>query len=360
MDIESCLKTIDSFRVSAEERLDAARRLRKVFRPDMSAVCEIDLHCHSFYSDGYCSPTMRVFEAFRRKMKAIAIADHDVFDGQLEAIEAGRFFEIDVIPATEFYTDRSGIEIIAHFPDVKAFLKTLESGVFDEVVEPVREAKKKQLSAMLKRIPDCFCKMGFKAEIHQEDIDKFLRNGISTKGDISVVMWQKYGPELKRSGIAEDVKDFQAKYTTQDEHLNLPLEIDMDLSPEAFVRRIRSWGGLPGLPHPSELRKKEGLGNAELRAIIEQLALEGLQSMEVDGWRNGICPETGMHQTELFNSMRIEHNAAHPDKRPLLFTNGSDDHNQPGEGLELGSGRNENLNPAFGKYENIALLRARA
>lgn len=360
MELSTDLKTIDDFRVRPEERLEAARRIAVAgFKPDMDAVCEIDLHCHSFCSDGYFSPANKVFEAYRRKMKAIAISDHDLFDGQQEAITAGEIFGIDVIPAIEFYTDRPGIEIIGHFPDKKIFLELLRSKVPEKLIEPIREAKGRQLNEMVKRIPGCFKKFKFDAEITGDDIDRFVRNGISTKGDISVVMWQKYGPELGKRGIACDVKDFQAKYTTQKDQLDVTLEIDMALSPEAFVKRILEWGGLPGLPHPTELRKKEGLGNCELRKVIANLAEAGLQTIEVDGWRNGKCPETGMGQTDLFNQMREEYNSAHPERPPLLFTNGSDDHNQPGEGLELGCGRNRNLRPEFGKYENIERLRER-
>ena len=351
---------IDDFKLSASQRLDAARSLAQACEPDMDAVCEVDLHCHSFMSDGYCSPAMRVFEAWRRRMKSIAVSDHDLFDGQAEALEAASLFGINLVPSAEFYSSRPGIEIIAHFPDKTQFLKTLSSGIFDAVIEPVRKAKSKQLSGMMARVPDCFARLGFKAEITSEDIDTFVRNGVSTKGDISVVMWQKYGPELRATGIASDVKDFQARYTTRDEMLNLPLELDMDLSPAAFVRRIRSWGGLPGFAHPTELRKKEGLGNDALRSEIAALAVAGLQTIEVDGWRNGVCPETGLHQTAVFESMRREWNAAHPELPPLLFTNGSDDHNQPGEGLELGCGRNRNLLPEFGLYSNVEALRCRA
>lgn len=365
------LKIIDDFKVSPEERLEAAHYLATHFKPDQDAVCEIDLHCHSFYSDGYYSPANKVFEAYRRKMKAIAIADHDVFDGQREAIAAGRIFGVEVIPAIEFYTDRPGVEIIAHFPDVKAFFKLLDSCRPGKVIEPIRKAKKKQLSAMLARIPECFQKMGFKAEITAQDIDTYLRNGISTKGDISVAMWQKYGLELANSGISSDVKDFQAKYTTRDDMLNMPLEIDLNLSAKAFIKRVLDWGGLPGLSHPTELRKKEGLGNCELRKLIAELAGYGLQTIEVDGWRNGICPETGMNQTDLFEQMRCEYNGTMETGNlklgeekstislPLLFTNGSDDHNQPGEGLELGCGRNRNLRPEFGRIGNIQKLRER-
>jgi predicted metal-dependent phosphoesterase TrpH len=360
--MKSCsdFKLIDDFQVSPGERLEAAKRIAASgFKPDMDAVCEIDLHCHSFCSDGYFSPANKVFEAYRRKMKAIAISDHDLFDGQEEAIAAGDIFGIDVIPAIEFYTDRPGIEIIGHFPDVKIFLELLKSKAPEKLIEPIRKAKKKQLDAMIARIPGCFKKFNFTAEITDGDIDRFVRNGISTKGDISVVMWQKYGPELDRQGIAADVKDFQAKYTTKKEQIDVAMEIEMDLSPEAFVKRILDWGGLPGLPHPTELRKKEGLDNCELLKVIAKLAEAGLQTIEVDGWRNGKCPETGMNQTDLFNMMREEYNSEHPDRPPLLFTNGSDDHNQPGEGLELGCGRNRNLRPEFGKYENVKRLRGR-
>lgn len=359
IEFSNALNVIDDFHVSTEERLRAAEILADKFTPDLSAVCEIDLHCHSFCSDGYLSPAAKVFEAFRRKMKAIAIADHDLFDGQPEAIAAGKIFGIDVIPAAEFYTDRPGIEIIAHFPDSEAFLKMLSSGISNHIIEEIRRAKKTQLSAMIARVPDCFVKFAFKAEITEKDIDRYVRNGVSTKGDISVIMWQKYGKELFARGIALDVKDFQAKYTTNPEMLDVPLRTSLDLSPTAFVKRILEWKGLPGLSHPTELRRKEKINNRGLEELIEKLGSDGLQTIEVDGWRNDICPETGIHQTELFNKMRLNYNQRHPERLPLLFTNGSDDHNQPGEGLELGCGKNKNLNPLFGRYSNIQSLRER-
>lgn len=350
---------INDFHCRAEERLKAAHWIVKNFKPDMHAVCEIDLHCHSFYSDGYNSPTGRVFEAWRRGMKSIAISDHDVVDGQREAIEAGKIFGIDLIPAIEFYTDRPGIEIIGHFPDVKNFLEVLDSGAFDKICEPIRNAKAKQLNSMMARVPECFAKLNFQAEITPSDIDQFVRNGVSTKGDISVIMWQKYGTELTDAGLSADVKDFHARYTTKDEMLNVPLKLDMDISPEAFVKRIRQWGGLPGIAHPTELRAKEKLGNEELYKVICELAECGLQTLEVDGWRNAICPESELPQTEVFEKLRQRYNQEHPDSLSLLFTNGSDDHNQPGEGLELGCGKDNNLRPEFGKYDNIIRLRAR-
>ncbi|NOY76046.1 MAG: hypothetical protein GXP32_09710, partial [Kiritimatiellaeota bacterium] len=111
------LTLINDFRVSMDERLAAAARIADGFKPDLErAICEVDLHCHSFCSDGYYSPSNKVFEAYRRGLAALSIADHDLFDGQIETLKAGEIFGVEIIPAVEFYTDRPGIEIIGHFP----------------------------------------------------------------------------------------------------------------------------------------------------------------------------------------------------------------------------------------------------
>ncbi len=340
------------------ERLEIARELARTTAPDMDAVCEVDLHLHSFCSDGYHSPAGRVFEAWRRGMRAISITDHDNFDGYPEAVEAGEIFGVDVLPGIEFYTDRTGIEIIAYWPDTAKFLEWLERDGGREVIETIRAAKKQQLAAMVARVPECMRRHGLDAVITDEDITQHVRNGLSTKGDISVVMWQKYGPDLAAKGIAADVKVFQTRYTTQDAELNVPLELDLDVSPEAFVRRVVDWGGLPGISHPMELRKREGLDNRALVEIVDSLGALGLRTLEVDGWRSGVCPETGEPHPEVFLKMIRDYNRRHPGRPPLLPTCGSDDHNQPGEGLEMGCGRERNMRPELCTYAVVEQIRA--
>ena len=105
------------------------------------------------------------------------------------------------------------------------------------------------------------------------------------------------------------------------------------------------------------LKNKEGKTNREIRDAIWRLADAGLMAVEVDGWRNTYDDETGIYQTYLFAAMVDEYNAAHPAQK-LIKTNGSDDHNQPGEGIEMGRGRNGNLLAEFGRYEIVQELRA--
>ena len=61
----------------------------------------IDLHTHSYYSDGTLSPTELVFLAESLKMKALAITDHDTTMGLNEAISAAKNKNVNFIPGIE-------------------------------------------------------------------------------------------------------------------------------------------------------------------------------------------------------------------------------------------------------------------
>jgi len=355
---EELERTINSYAVGREARLEAARELVRVGAQDLDANVEVDLHLHSFYSDGYHSPAGRLYEAWRRRIRAVAVTDHDVFDGVPEAIEAGRVFGVEALAGIEFYTNSPGTEIIAWFPGSDRFLQWYATGQGRERIETIRAAKKRQLAAMIAKVPETFARFGLDLEIAGDDVDGYLRGGLSTKGDISVILSLKYGALLRERGLADDVKEIQLKFTTRADQLDEPLDVgSMDMSPEAFVRYVLGLGGVPGLSHPTELKNKEGKTNAEIRDVIRRLADAGLMAVEVDGWRNRIDDETGTYQTQLFSHMVDDYNAAHPSKK-LIKTNGSDDHNQPGEGLEMGKGRNGNLLAEFGRYAVVEQLRA--
>ena len=355
---EQLEETINSYAAGREARLAAARGLIKVGRQDLDANVEVDLHLHTFYSDGYHSPAGRVYEAWRRRMRAIAITDHDVFDGVPEGLDAGPIFGVDVVAGIEFYTNSPGTEIIAWFPDGPRFLAWFSTGKGQERIETIRAAKKKQLATMVAKVPEVFGRFGLKLEITDDDVDRYLRGGLSTKGDISVVLSLKYGDLLRERGLARDVKEIQLKFTTKAGMLDEPLDVgSLDMSPEAFVRYVLELGGVPGLSHPTELKNKEEKTNRQIRDTIWRLGEAGLMAVEVDGWRNTLDDETGLYQAALFSAMVDEYNAAHPSS-PLAKTNGSDDHNQPGEGLEMGKGRNGNLLAEFGRYTVVEQLRA--
>lgn len=355
------LSAINDCHLSTADRLAAARILAATHGVDWQADCEVDLHCHTFFSDGFHSPAGRVFEAYRRGMKGIGIVDHDVFDSCLESMAAGEIFPVAVVPGIEFYTDRAGIEILGFFPDHAHLRNLLASGATADLIERIRAAKQTQLKAMMARVPGCLAKLGIAdAQITLDDIDRIIRNGITTKGDITVILEAKYGDRFRAVGFSQNVKELHARLTSQYDQLAVPLVLNADISPETLTRQIYDWGGVPVLAHPTELRSKEGLGNQALCDILRRLRQYGLQGIEVDGFRNKICPETGLHQTDLFENIRQTLNCEEPELPSLLATNGGDTHNQPGEqGLELGCGLHHNLRPEFGRLAIIEALAER-
>jgi hypothetical protein len=82
-----------------------------------------DLHIHSTYSDGVCSPEEIVRMASKQKIKCISITDHDCVDGIDEAIEAGKKYNVIVLPGVEFScyleSDSREVHILGYLHDYK-------------------------------------------------------------------------------------------------------------------------------------------------------------------------------------------------------------------------------------------------
>ncbi len=68
----------------------------------------VDLHLHSTASDGKYTPSQLVQLALRKKLRAIALTDHDTTDGIEEALSAAQQTGLTVIPGVEISTNVSG------------------------------------------------------------------------------------------------------------------------------------------------------------------------------------------------------------------------------------------------------------
>lgn len=64
----------------------------------------VDLHTHSFYSDGTSSPAAVVKHAQRRRIEMLALADHDTMRGVEEAAAEAKAAGILFVPAVEIST----------------------------------------------------------------------------------------------------------------------------------------------------------------------------------------------------------------------------------------------------------------
>ena len=77
-----------------------------------------DLHTHSVFSDGTCTPAELIDEAVALGLSAIALTDHNTVAGLPEFLAAAEGKKVRAIAGTEFSTDYNGIElhILGLFP----------------------------------------------------------------------------------------------------------------------------------------------------------------------------------------------------------------------------------------------------
>lgn len=71
----------------------------------------VDLHVHTDYSDGSCSPEKVVHRAKQCGFAAVGIADHDEVGGIAEAIWIGHSHGVEIVPAVELTSGCDGKEV---------------------------------------------------------------------------------------------------------------------------------------------------------------------------------------------------------------------------------------------------------
>ena len=72
-----------------------------------------DLHIHTDYSDGIHTPESIIKKSLEANFTKIAITDHDIFLGNIEAskIVKERDYNLEIIPGVEFSSFMKGKEI---------------------------------------------------------------------------------------------------------------------------------------------------------------------------------------------------------------------------------------------------------
>lgn len=79
---------------------------------------KVDLHLHSSKSDGLYTPTSIVKLALKYKLSAISITDHETTAGVHEALEAGKYYGLEVVPGVEVgaYLKNRELHILGYYP----------------------------------------------------------------------------------------------------------------------------------------------------------------------------------------------------------------------------------------------------
>jgi len=260
----------------------------------------VDLHVHTYYSDGDLSPHEVVLLAKERGVEVVGIADHDTVDGVAEAIRAGCEIGVQVIAGVEITSMMPGRDLQQHI-----------LGYFIDWKNPELRRKLAEIRAEVFRLAEGrvakLRELGFQVEM--EDIRKYAPRGAPSATAIAKAVLNNpknsNDPRLKRyyEGDRADKPyfNFYQDYFLPGGQAFVPTQ---SISSVEAIELVKRAGGVPVLAHPITL-DDEG---------IEELAEAGLCGLEV--------------YSSYHNEEQIRHFAQLAEKLSLIPTVGSDFHGE--------------------------------
>ena len=255
----------------------------------------IDLHSHTYESDGTCSPAQLIEEAVRAGVTTLGITDHDTFKGYDAAVPLARAAGIDLICGIELSTKLHGHS--AHL--LGYFLGSSGMDDFRTWILDQQAARRDRNIRLVARLQE----LGF--DITLEEAEARGR-GMTGRPHFAAIMVEKgYVSDFRQA--FDDYLDESAKgyvYRREPQFAE-------------GVRRIREAGGIASLAHPVRVK-------GDVPAMMQELADDGMNAIEA--YHSDHSPE----DTELYLRLAKQYG--------LLVTGGSDFHGAVKPSVRLGVG----------------------
>lgn len=238
----------------------------------MIDVCgaRVDLHIHTWYSDGKASPGMIVEAAAEMGYSAIAITDHDGTGGIAEAVVAGRKLGVEIITGIELAAETengTGFHILGYYFDVddadmKYTLKRLE------------EKRKQRNRRLIQVLND----MGYHLSL--DELQNSQKSGFVGKPVIARALEEKgYISDYREAFKAGQFLGSSEAKAVKKEKLSVSEAIDL----------IKRAGGIAVMAHPIQTRHIGDPGSEEFYENIEgyiadmtEMGLGGLECYHPD------------------------------------------------------------------------------
>ncbi|MDO5539495.1 MAG: PHP domain-containing protein [Eubacteriales bacterium] len=275
----------------------------------------VDLHVHSYCSDGTLSPTQLVELALAKGLSAFALTDHDTTAGLEEAFHAAQNTGLEVIAGIEFSTkyQDSDVHIVGLDMDYQnpEFIDQLR---FFQHSRDIRNEKMIQ-------------------NLHDAGIDISVEQMLDSFGD---AIWTRahFARYLRDHGVVKEMSEAFQYYIGEDCPYYVPREF---VTPAQAVELIYRTGGIPILAHPMLYRFSE----ETLHDLLSSLKEAGLIGIEA------IYSTHTCQQERLVRKLAKHHN--------LILSGGSDFHGSNKPDIDLGCGRGNLVIP----YEILQNLRNR-
>jgi len=276
----------------------------------------IDLHSHTYESDGTCSPAQLIEEAVRAGVTTLGITDHDTFKGYDAAVPLARAAGIDLICGIELSTKLHGHS--AHL--LGYFLGSSGMDDFRTWILDQQAARRDRNIRLVARLQE----LGF--DITLEEAEARGR-GMTGRPHFAAIMVEKgYVSDFRQA--FDDYLDESAKgyvYRREPQFAE-------------GVRRIREAGGIASLAHPVRVK-------GDVPAMMQELADDGMNAIEA--YHSDHSPE----DTELYLRLAKQYG--------LLVTGGSDFHGAVKPSVRLGVGAG-NLRIPAGLVEQLRATQTEA
>ncbi len=256
----------------------------------------LDLHIHTTASDGSLTPTQVVQLARKKGFSLIAVTDHDTMGGVAEALEAGKKYNVDVVPGVEI---SSGVTLEVH---MLGYGMSPDHPVMKAMMEDMRAARVERMERIIENLQ----KMG--VPITVEEVEAVAGGAIGRPHIAQVLIAHGLVPDV-RTAFREYIGVGAKAYVER-----------RKMTSEQVIANIRDAGGVPVLAHGGLLRISE----VELNQWIDSMAKKGLMGLEC--YHNAHTP-----QMERLLRAAAERNG-------LLVTGGSDFHGSSRPDVEMGTG----------------------
>lgn len=263
----------------------------------MKGYC--DLHTHSVYSDGTCTPKALIEQAEALGLSAIALTDHNTVAGLPEFLAAAQGKLVKAVPGIEFSTDWGGGEL--HI--LALFVKEEHYSAIDSLLEQAKQRKEESNLALVKAL----AADGYR--IDYEKLKASTPNGQANRALIAAALTAK--------GYTESIQHaFKTLLGEKHGYFKPPKRLDA-LETIAFIKSI---GAVAVLAHPYL-----NLSEEALPVFLEKAVKQGLDGMET------MYPLFDEEQTRS-----LEETAA---RFGLLPSGGSDYHGENKPHIRLGTGK---------------------
>lgn len=218
-------------------------------------MSRLDLHLHTTHSDGSCTPTEVIDLAHKANVTALAITDHDITTGILEATVAGRTHGIDVIPGVEISSimGQSELHILGYFLDY-------QDARLNERLARLRDSRHRRNPKIIERL------QAAGIEITYEEVRALAGTDSVGRPHIARVLMEKRVVASAKEAFDLWLADGRPAY--------VPRELP---TPSDAMQWIREAKGLPVLAHPTWVKTTDGT----LTDLVRQLKADGLDGVEV-------------------------------------------------------------------------------